>query len=31
MCVAIEPIAEARRRILDSGLDVLSVRRLSPP
>jgi hypothetical protein len=31
MCVAIEPIAEARRRILGTGLDVLSVRRLPFP
>ena len=29
MCVAIEPITEARRRILATGLDVLGVRRLS--
>ena len=31
MCVAIEPIAEARRRILATGLDVIGVRRLSAP
>lgn len=29
MCVAIEPIAEALRRILGTGLDVIGVRRLS--
>lgn len=31
MCVAIEPIVEARRRILGTGLDVPSVRRLPSP